>query len=92
MGPMLLRGNDRLFRSPQSKPAPVPNPQPKSPPEDDPLIERLIKYRKAKGWTQEEAAERMSMSVNSLRAYERKSRTPNGPATLKILTLLGALK
>ena len=70
----------------------MPGPQPRTPPEDDTLIGRLIKYRKAKGWTQEEAAERMSMSVNSLRAYERSSRQPNGAATLKILNLMGALK
>lgn len=66
--------------------------QSKISPEEEPLIERFVKFRKAKGWTQDAAAGHMGMSVNSLRAYERKSRTPNGPATLKILTLMGALK
>ncbi len=80
------------FPAPRAKPAQVPGPQQRTPPEDDTLIGRLIKYRKAKGWTQEEAAERMSMSVNSLRAYERNSRRPNGPATLKILSFIGAMK
>ena len=60
--------------------------------DDDLLIERFVKFRRVKGWTQDAAAARMEMSVNSLRAYERKSRTPNGPATLKLLTLMGALK
>lgn len=76
----------------RAKFAKVRGPQPKTPPEDETLVGRLIKHRKAKGWTQEEAAKHMAMSVNSLRAYERQSRKPNGAATLKILDFLGALK
>ncbi len=70
----------------------VPDHPDASPPPEEPLIDQFVRYRKAKGWTQPEAAERMQMSVNSLKAYERKSRTPNGPATLKILALMRALK
>jgi DNA-binding transcriptional regulator YiaG len=77
---------------PRAKLPNVPDQQEKTPPDDEPLIERFVKFRKAKGWTQNAAAERMGMSVNSLKAYERKSRTPNGPATLKLLSLMGALK
>ena len=80
-------------------PAPMGRP-PKVPPstaeqsnsEDAPLIERFVRFRKVQGWTQTDAAARMGMSVNSLKAYERKGRTPNGPATLKLLSLMGALK
>lgn len=78
--------------TPRAAPAEVSQPQPERPPAGEELIEHFIKYRKAKGWTQEEAAEQMKMSVNSLRAYERKSRRPNGAATLKILNLMGALR
>lgn len=78
--------------TPREKPAQVTGPQPRTPPEDETLIGRLIKYRRAKGWTQEDAAGRMGISVHSLRAYERQSRRPNGAATMKILNLMGALK
>ena len=78
--------------TPRASPAQVPEPKPERPPAGEILIDLFIKHRKAKGWTQEEAAEQMKMSVNSLRAYERKSRRPNGAATLKILNLMGALK
>lgn len=78
--------------SPRAKSTPVSKHQPKSTPEGEALIDRFVKHRKAKGWTQDEAAKRLEISVWSLRAYERKARTPNGPATLKILNLLGALK
>ena len=66
-------------------PAPIGRPPKVSPTaeqsasDDDLLIERFVKFRRVKGWTQDAAAARMGMSVNSLRAYERKSRTPNGP-------------
>ena len=78
--------------SPRAKLAQVSDAQEKSTPDDEPLIERFVKFRKSKGWTQDDAAARMEMSVNSLKAYERKSRTPNGPATLKILSIMRALK
>ena len=76
----------------RAKSAQVPKTQPKPAPEDESLIDRFVRYRKDQGWTQDEAAKRLEISIWSLRSYEQKTRTPNGPATLKILTLLGALK
>ncbi len=78
--------------APIGRPPKVPTAAEQSASDDDLLIERFVKFRRVKGWTQDAAAARMEMSVNSLRAYERKSRTPNGPATLKLLSLMGALK
>ena len=77
----------RMGRHPKVSPAVE-----QSPSGDASLIERFVRFRKAKGWTQDDAATHMGMSVNSLKAYERKGRTPNGPATLKLLALMGALK
>ena len=74
-----------LSPAPRAKFTKVRGPQPKTPPEEETLVGRLIKHRQAKG-------KHMGMSVNSLRAYERQSRKPNGAATLKILDFLGALK
>ena len=81
-----------VLLSPRAISVQVNKPQPQPTSVDEPLIERFIKYRKAKGWTQNEAAKQLGISVWSLRSYEQKTRTPNGPATLKILNLLGALK
>lgn len=54
-----------------------------------PLVARLIAYRESQGWTQPEAAERLGISVNTLKGYECGNRIPNGPNTLKILELMG---
>ena len=55
-----------------------------------PLVARLIAYRESQGWTQPQTAERLGLSVNTLKGYECGSRVPNGPNTLKILELLEA--
>ena len=54
-----------------------------------PLVARLVTYRESQGWTQPQTAERLGISVCTLRGYECGNRTPNGPNTLKILELLG---
>lgn len=53
-----------------------------------PLVVRLIAHRESQGWTQPETAQRLGMSVNTLKGYECGNRIPNGPNTLKILELL----
>ncbi len=57
-----------------------------------PLVVRLVAYRQAKGWTQEEAAERLQIPLNTLRGYECGNRNPGGANTEKILTLVGLPK
>ena len=57
-----------------------------------PLVARLVEYRQAKGWTQEEAAERLQIPLNTLRGYECGNRNPGGANTEKILTLVGLPK
>ncbi len=57
-----------------------------------PLVVRLVEYRQAKGWTQEEAAERLQIPLNTLRGYECGNRNPGGANTEKILTLVGLPK
>ena len=54
-----------------------------------PVVARLIAHRESQGWTQPQTAERLGISVNTLKSYECGSRVPNGPNTLKILGLLG---
>ena len=54
-----------------------------------PLVARLIAHRESQGWTQPETAQRLGISVNTLKGYECGNRIPNGPNTLKILDLLG---
>lgn len=53
-----------------------------------PVVARLIAHRESQGWTQPQTAQRLGLSVNTLKSYECGSRTPNGPNTLKILELL----
>ncbi len=55
-----------------------------------PLVARLVAHRESQGWTQPQTAERLGISVCTLRGYECGNRTPNGPNTLKILELLGS--
>lgn len=55
-----------------------------------PVVARLIAHREGQGWTQPQTAERLGISVNTLKSYECGSRIPNGPNTLKILELLGS--
>lgn len=54
-----------------------------------PLVARLVAHRESQGWTQPQTAEKLGISVCTLRGYECGNRTPNGPNTLKILELLG---
>ena len=56
------------------------------------LIVKLVKWRTAKRWTQEKAAERLKIPLNTLRGYECGNRNPGGANTEKILALLGLLK
>ena len=57
-----------------------------------PLIERMIAWRKSQGLTQKATAERLDISLDTLKAYECGNRNPGGPNTTKILALIGALK
>ncbi len=57
-----------------------------------PLVVRLVEYRQAKGWTQEEAAKRLQIPLNTLRGYECGNRNPGGANTERILTLVGLPK
>ena len=57
-----------------------------------PLIERLVAWRKNQGLTQKATAERLDISLDTLKAYECGNRNPGGPNTTKILALIGALK
>ncbi len=57
-----------------------------------PLIVRLVEYRQRKGWTQEQAAVRLQIPLNTLRGYECGNRNPGGANTEKILALVGWLK
>ena len=54
-----------------------------------PLIVRLVEYRQRKGWTQEQAATRLQIPLNTLRGYECGNRNPGGANTEKILALIG---
>ncbi len=54
-----------------------------------PLVARLVAHRESQGWTQPETAQKLGISVNTLKGYECGNRIPNGPNTLKILELLG---
>ena len=56
------------------------------------LVERLVVWRHENRLTQAQAAERLKISVNTVRAYECGNRTPNGENTTKILFLIGALQ
>jgi transcriptional regulator with XRE-family HTH domain len=56
------------------------------------LVERLIEWRHKNKLTQTQTAERLKISVNTVRAYECGNRTPNGENTAKILVLIGALQ
>ncbi len=53
-----------------------------------PVATRLIVHRKSRGWTQPQTAERLGISVCTLRGYDCGNRIPNDPNTLKILELL----
>ena len=57
-----------------------------------PLIVRLVEFRQAKGWTQEQLAHRLSIPLNTLRGYECGNRNPGGTNTVKILNLIGMPK
>ena len=57
-----------------------------------PLIVRLVEYRQSKGWTQEQAAARLQIPLNTLRGYECGNRNPGGANTEKILSLVGLPK
>ena len=57
-----------------------------------PLIVRLVGWRKAKGWTQEEAAAHLEIPLNTLRGYECGNRNPGGTNTEKILAVVGMPK
>ena len=57
-----------------------------------PLIVRLVEYRQTKGWTQEQAAARLQIPLNTLRGYECGNRNPGGANTEKILSLVGLPK
>lgn len=57
-----------------------------------PLIVRMIAWRKAKGWTQEEAASHLEIPLNTLRGYECGNRNPGGTNTEKILAVVGLPK
>ena len=57
-----------------------------------PLVVRLVEYRNAKGWTQEQLAHRLAIPVNTLRGYECGNRNPGGNNAVKILTLIGLPK
>lgn len=56
------------------------------------LIVKLVKWRTAKGWTQEKTAEHLKIPLNTLRGYECGNRNPGGANTEKILALIGLLK
>lgn len=84
--------------------APLPDDDPKlfpaAPPADKtadgrnphPLIVRLVEWRKAKGWTQEVAADHLKIPLNTLRGYECGNRNPGGSNTEKILNVIGLPK
>ena len=57
-----------------------------------PLIVRLVEWRKAKGWTQEETADHFGIPLNTLRGYECGNRNPGGTNTEKILAVIGLPK
>ena len=57
-----------------------------------PLVVRLVEWRKAKGWTQEQTAEHLDIPLNTLRGYECGNRNPGGGNTEKILALVGLPK
>ena len=73
---------------PESAPTPAANEEPTV----HPLVARLVEWRKAKGWTQEQTAERLEIPLNTLRGYECGNRNPGGANTEKILTLVGLPK
>ena len=54
-----------------------------------PLVVRLVEYRQRKNWTQEQAAARLKIPLNTLRGYECGNRNPGGANTEKILALIG---
>jgi DNA-binding transcriptional regulator YiaG len=56
------------------------------------LVVKLVKWRTAKGWTQEETANHLAIPLNTLRGYECGNRNPGGANTEKILALIGLLK
>ena len=56
------------------------------------LIGRLVDWRKSQNLTQKATAERLEISLDTLKAYECGNRNPGGPNTTKILALIGALK
>lgn len=70
--------------APADKAADGPNPHP--------LIVRLVEWRKAKRWTQEETAEHLGIPLNTLRGYECGNRNPGGTNTAKILGVIGLPK
>lgn len=56
------------------------------------LVERFVQWRHGQGLTQQKAADRLEISVATVRAYECGNRTPNGENTTKILAVIGALQ
>ena len=52
--------------------------------------EQLIAARKAKGYTQEQLAEKVNISTNHLGAIEREVKTPTMDTFVKILNAIGA--
>ena len=81
-----------LDDEPGQKPSAAPAPVGSDARTVHPLIVRLVEYRQTKGWTQEQAAARLQIPLNTLRGYECGNRNPGGANTEKILSLVGLPK
>lgn len=62
-------------------------PRTKPPPRLSSLVSHLVRWREQQGLTQEAAAERLKINVNTLRAYEWGRNEPGGTNALKIIQL-----
>lgn len=51
--------------------------------------ETIIKFRKQKGWTQQELADKLEMHVGQIKRYEKGSSTPSLEALKKMSLLFG---
>ena len=78
--------------APLPLPAVAPKKLPAKAPARSPVIERLVAWRKKHDLTQRETAARLEINFDTYKSYECGHRNPGGPATLKILALIGALK